>query len=463
MGSMLLLLLVAAGVRLAAARGPLWLDEIWTLGPQILGKVRTLGDVFRAIHHENNHYGNTLWAWFLGGDREAVWYRLPSVFAGVWLTWCGWRLGLKRSWPAAVGCASLMAGSYLLIHYGSEARGYAWAVTCLLGGWLLRDRLTVRPAWWVLVAIAVVECCGIAAQPVFVCHLIGVLTLAFSAAIWGNRSERPQGRRGIFATLPALAWLAWLYAVDLGRAFNAGGTLYPRGLIARQVLSLLWGGPLSGAGLWWGAGVGGILCVGAAVVLWNQEKPFVKYALVAGVLAPWGILIAEARAEVYPRYFLPGVTCALAGWGLAFGSLWMRRGWWRWVAGGMLWLVLACQGRHVARLLDLGRGDPDQLVGLVAAATPHNAPPVQILSDQVFRFETWLGPKRLAGPPELRFVAPEQARLPPADWLVLQRTELEGDFPDRQRVGPFTYELRHVVSGAGLSGWSTGLYIRKPR
>lgn len=457
---LILLLIIAGATRLAAAGGALWLDEAWTLGPQILGKVNSVSDVFTGIHHENNHYWNTLWAWCLGPERPAWWYRIPSVIAGVLTTWCGWRLGHKRSFPAAVFVAALLGGSYLMVHYGSEARGYSLAVVCLVGAWLLRERLTAQPGWGVVIAIAVVECWGLAAQPVFVCHLAGVVTLAATAVVWGNSRERQQGARALWTTVPAGIWLGWLYAVDLSRAFNAGGNIYSPRLIVMQTMSLLWGGPLAGVSLKWGAATGAGICAAAVLLLWMREKPLVKYALVTGMLAPWAILVAEARAEVYPRYFLPGVTCALVLIGLACGELWSRGGGWRIVAGCAFWAMLVCQGRHVARLMEQGRGDPDAVRNLLVSGSSSENPRIEILCDQVFRFEVWLGSKRIDGPPRLALIPPEQARLPPADWRLDQRTELEGAFPPKQRVGPFEYELQGVVPSAGLSGWSTGAYRR---
>ncbi|MFM8584193.1 MAG: hypothetical protein ACKOFW_22265 [Planctomycetaceae bacterium] len=457
---LILLLILAGGTRLAAAGGALWLDEAWTLGPQILGQVNSVGDVFTGIHHENNHYWNTLWAWCLGPERPAWWYRIPSVIAGVVTTWCGWQLGFRRSFPSAVFVASLLAGSYLLVHYGSEARGYSMAMACLVGAWLLRERLAVNPGWGVLLAIACVECWGLAAQPVFVCHLAGVVTLALAAVAWGNSAERYQGARALWATVPAGAWLGWLYAVDLGRAFNAGGIIYSPSLIVMQTMSLLWGGPLAGEALKWGALMGVGICGIASLWLWTREKPLVKYALVAGVLAPWAILVVEARAEVYPRYFLPGATCGLIVIGLALGELWRRGAGWRFVAGGAAWALLACQGRHVARLIDQGRGDPDAVRNLIVAESPGKNHEIEVFCDQVFRFEVWLGTRRLEGPPRLRLIPPEQAPMPPPAWRLDQRTELDGPFPTQQRVGPFQYELQKVFPSAGLSGWSTGVYQR---
>ena len=74
------LLIGAAGLRIAAANNDLWLDEIWSL--RLAGQVKSPWDVFTSIHHDNNHYLNTLWMWAVGPDRRPLVYRLPSLLAG---------------------------------------------------------------------------------------------------------------------------------------------------------------------------------------------------------------------------------------------------------------------------------------------------------------------------------------------------------------------------------------------
>src|SRR5208283_5094387 len=59
--------LVAAGlaVRLWCARGPLWLDEIWSI--ENLAPLTRFWQVFWGISHDNNHFLNSLWLYFATG------------------------------------------------------------------------------------------------------------------------------------------------------------------------------------------------------------------------------------------------------------------------------------------------------------------------------------------------------------------------------------------------------------
>jgi len=73
---------VAAGfcLRIVAAKGDLWLDEIWTL--RLLEPINSLGDVFFKVHHDNNHFFNSAWIWLIGPGAPILLMRLPAILLG---------------------------------------------------------------------------------------------------------------------------------------------------------------------------------------------------------------------------------------------------------------------------------------------------------------------------------------------------------------------------------------------
>src|SRR5215472_16226408 len=110
-------------VRMLAAHNDLWFDEIWTL--QLLReRAHSFGDVFTNIKHSNNHHLCSLWMWLVGQDASPLVYRLPSVLASIGTIVLAWLIGLRQS--RLVGCSAviLTSWSYLLIHFGTEARGF---------------------------------------------------------------------------------------------------------------------------------------------------------------------------------------------------------------------------------------------------------------------------------------------------------------------------------------------------
>lgn len=120
-----LVALTLAGLvlRLLAARGDLWLDEIWSL--QNLEKLHSAGEIFWGISQDNNHLLNSLWLWIAGPGAPPLVIRLEAVLCGTLTIPVAARLCRHAGHPAGFAGAALVAGSPLFVHYGSEARGYA--------------------------------------------------------------------------------------------------------------------------------------------------------------------------------------------------------------------------------------------------------------------------------------------------------------------------------------------------
>ena len=112
-------LVLAVVLRLAAARNDLWLDEIWSL--DLAARVHRPIEVFTGLHHDNNHYLNTLWLWAVGPDRDALVYRLIALITGTATVAMAGRIG-RAGAAAALSAMLLFAVSYVMVVYSSEAR-----------------------------------------------------------------------------------------------------------------------------------------------------------------------------------------------------------------------------------------------------------------------------------------------------------------------------------------------------
>ena len=110
-------------VRVFAAHNDLWFDEVWSL--QLLReRGHSFADVFTNIKHSNNHHLCSLWMWLVGQNASALVYRLPSVLASIGTIVLAGLIGLRQSRLAGCVAVILTSWSYLLIHFGTEARGY---------------------------------------------------------------------------------------------------------------------------------------------------------------------------------------------------------------------------------------------------------------------------------------------------------------------------------------------------
>jgi hypothetical protein len=122
--------LLGLALRLRAAHGDLWLDEIWTL--LLLERAKTIGDVFIGVHHDNNHFLNSAWLWLVGPDAPTTLMRLPAIVFGALAILTAAALGRRFCDAAGVIAAVLIAVSYFFVHYSSEARGYSGMILAIL-------------------------------------------------------------------------------------------------------------------------------------------------------------------------------------------------------------------------------------------------------------------------------------------------------------------------------------------
>src|SRR5690242_98457 len=133
-------------VRVFAARNDLWFDEVWTL--ELLREhVRSIGDVFTNVKHSNNHHLSSLWMWLVGQNASALFCRLPSVLASIAAIVVAGLLGLRRSRLEGCIAVILTSWSYLLIHFGTEARGYSLAIFFTLLAWYSLQQFEERRSW----------------------------------------------------------------------------------------------------------------------------------------------------------------------------------------------------------------------------------------------------------------------------------------------------------------------------
>ena len=197
-----------------------WLDEIWTYF-----SARSLTSplaVFSAIHHSNNHHLSTLIFYWIGDAQHWAAYRIPSLVSGTASVALAAGFAARRGRLEAVLAAVLTAFCFALIHFSSEARGYAPMVCfSLLALWSLELDLE-RPRARTAALFGASTVLGFLSQLVFLFFYAGALV--HSAQRLLRKRTAGRGALGGLARLhlAPLACLALLYWVDL-RELQVGG------------------------------------------------------------------------------------------------------------------------------------------------------------------------------------------------------------------------------------------------
>lgn len=453
------LLVLGLGVRVAAARGDLWLDEIWSI--EMAQRAGGPLGVFTALHHDNNHYLNTLALLVLGDLRSSWVYRIvPLVASALWLIWVAMAVG-KRSRLEAVFVMALLSPSYFFVLLGTEARGYAPLLLFLSLAWTcLELEMQGRPGPWKLL-FGIFSILGLLSHFSFVFFLSGALAWVVYDAV--ARAHRPAVKWARCVRLFALPMAAasLLYWLD-GRHLRVGGApLMGVAEAVGQAAALALGLPAHGL---WLVLAPLILTVVVSLELQrrrNRGDSDWMVFVIAIFIAPALALLTLRPPFVAARYFLIPLFLALL---LLAGFL--RHAWQQGGAGrratvaAVLIVILAGNLVQLSRFLIGLRGDYGKAVDRLALEA--SGLPISIGSDHDHRNRTVLQFYARRDHPDLEveYVEVGEWATEQPEWLLLHSFEegLYGNPLLRTPAG--TYRLVETFRHHGLSGWDWFLYRR---
>jgi hypothetical protein len=451
---------LAGAIRIAAARGELWLDEVWTLR-LLQDNAHSPADILFRIAHDNNHVLNSLLMYWAGPNGSAWVYRWPAVLAGaLTVVLAGWTQR-RRGTATALASVVLIGASYLLVQYSSEARGYAYEVLFSMLAFAILCAADESPSLWWDFGFAATCIVGFLTHPLFV-----IVFLAAQVWTWFPGGPRSIGRlvqTALFRTaLPGL-FFAWLYVAVLRHMTIGGGDVQRFADVILQTLSLSVGGPFGQIGEYAAAAIAVALTLAAFWRVFRQSPKRGTFYLSAIIVLPALVLLIGPRQDIYPRYFLGSVFFLLLLWseylGGAGASARSLRGW-PVVALGAF--VLA-NGWHVSQLVLLGRGHYQDVIALMARDT--RGAQVLVVVDHQFRQGMMLDyyGHRLGLSKPLQVGNPTASNLHATEWLLTH--DLGVDFvPESTITTPdgVTFRLVAHYPFAGLSGWNLCLYRRAP-
>jgi hypothetical protein len=454
---------VAIGIALAivlrfwASFDDFWLDEIWS--QMMAAQLKSPLEVVTRVHHDNNHYLNTLVLYAFGQDAPVYLYRLPAVLAGiVAVLLCGW---IARQWsrPAGVAATLLTGYSFLLIQYSSEARGYAYVMLFTMASFAVIQESLERPRaiWNILFAGCAVL--GFLSHLTYLFAYVPLVAWSFWRRFrrvgWLSREHIVPL---ICQILIPAGFLMLLYFVDLRYITVGGGDENPIGTIIAQATSAAFGGPLEGpATVWMAIAVALVALVALPLLHYSGSDLWVPMSIGIFVV-PAAILLIARPQWPYPRYFLVSMLFLqlLISWFLG----WIyQRSYGKVVYVLVLAAILAGNGVSVAELLTYGRGGYQAAVRYMLDQT--FVEKVFVASDHDFRTKTVLGFyfARAGGLGRAGYY--DSGKWPPEgpEWFVMHSFARQYS-PGKviQDDQGHTYELARVYPYAGLSGFNWALY-----
>jgi hypothetical protein len=356
-------ILLGSAIIILCARGELWFDEVLSL--QWAKNAAAPWQLLTLYRHDNNHLLNTFWMWLVGPGAPELLLRSFSIACGVATLILLYLLAGLLSPRVRLVPLILAAGSYALVLYSSEARGYAPALASSLGClwiWLRhegRPTLGSVPAFWAL-ALA-----GLLSHPSIVYVLAAI-------GCWQLCRKRESLRAWLGDLRAALWWLAvpGLLAVVLFFAFFrgmdvAGGPTLPPAVIAAEFFRYGLGLPGS-ENHPWATAVTGVFLILAALV-WGvhrfsgQRVFFTAALLVLPGVAYW----VAGREYVYFRYFLVCLPLLFLLLGCLAERLWSSSAGGRVLVAAAVSASLALQSPPLFELAWQGRGSCREVLATI--------------------------------------------------------------------------------------------------
>ena len=333
----------------------------WILPSQVSAPL----DVFTKIHHDNNHYLNTLYLFLVGSVGNWPGYRIPSILAGIGTVALAGLIGRRRN-PASALLAMLVLGfSYVLVLYSSEARGYMGVVFFSLQSFYLLDRYLETKRWPFALMFSLSAVLGLMSHLVF-------LTVYLAELVWSGyrlMKSRPGPRRIAIAVLSCHAvpslFIAALYFLDIRFMTIGGGTTST--LLNGYGTALAWGlgTPTAKVAILW-TGIAAVAII--AVGLWRLRREKDLHVFFGSVIVIFPILLAVASGSklLYVRYFIVANVFLLILFSFVLADLYRQGPRGKTLCLLVLFAYLAGNGRHLASLFVHGRGQYCEAARLMA-------------------------------------------------------------------------------------------------
>ena len=441
------LLLAAALLRVAGMFNDFWIDEIisWDIARTMLSPIQIL----TSVHHDNNHHLNTLWMYLLGERRFWVWYRVPSVVAGVVTVALMAKLASRGSRRAAVIAAALGATSYFLIQYSSEARGYALATMFSLACALLLENYLETRRRTISFAFGLCAILGMLSHLSFLYVYLGLVVWSVLARCTWRDSVRLHGL--------AIVFVITLYVIDTRLLTVGAGPIYSRWHVIVETAGWTIGMPR--VGIWPVVAAALVLLglIGGVILIARANRPEASFYLIAICLGPALMLTLWRQPYVYPRYFVLCVPFFLVLVARLLAKLPVS------VAAIILMLFVIGNAFNLANFYRVGRGS--YLEALRSVQNDNSVVTTMTIGstqDRRNRLMVTFYRRYLPAQPSIEYVDDALTAPEPPRWLIVDDVEdRESNNEPRRTIDGQQYYLARTFGYAGLSGMNW--YVMKRR
>lgn len=439
-----------------AARGDLWLDEIWSIF--FAEAAKTPWEILSAFKHDNNHILNTLFLYLLGKQQHLLLYRMFAVVSGVGSLVLLIKIASRWGRLESVFVLLLAGSSYPLILYFSEARGYAQAIFFgLLAFYALREsHISFSPGKLVLFWVA--SLLGILAHLTFIIVFLSLSVYIIHHELSTEESFFMKTRQALkYLSVPAVFLVTFYFTYVRGMAIGGGPRIDLYSELGKGIICLL---GLPDVLLYAGLLVMALLISFVVFMLYTDKKPLWSFYLSILIIAP-AVIIAITNPSYFhfrylivcfPYYYLILSFILARVWRAGKKAL-------PYLVALILCLYVAGQSLRLGPLFQYGRGSYQTVIRQMENSTAASV--ITVGSDNDFRNKMVLSfyARFLQGGKTIQYIDQESWGSQSPEWLILHNLDASAE-PDPWIDIPSgrPYWLVKKEKFSGNSGFSWFLY-----
>ncbi len=438
-----------------AARGDLWLDEIWSLS--FAEAAKTPWEILSLFKHDNNHILNTLFLYLIGQQQNLFLYRAFAILSGIVSLIL--LVKIASQWGRLEGIfVLLLAGtSYPLILYFSEARGYAPAILFSLLSFYILQNIQIRHSvklvlFWLTSILGVLAhltyLIVFSALAIYIIHYEFTANKTFFVKSWQTAK---------YLSVPFIFIIFFYFSYVRGMAIGGGPPIDRFTELAKGADCLL-GLPDT---LW----IIGLLLITlivsfATITAYSEKKPEWSFYLAVLLIMPTAIIAVTNPAYFHFRYVIVCFPFYYLIISFILAKVWrVDKKVLRYLVVLILFLYVAGQSMYLLPLFHYGRGNYQAIIKEMVDTTAANV--ITVGSDNDFRNKVVLSfyARFLPKGKTIQYVNQGFWASQPPEWLIVHNLdELAVPEPWVQTSTNRIYRLIKTEKFSGNSGFSWFLY-----
>jgi hypothetical protein len=455
---LIVVIILGMGSRIAACFTDFWFDEIWTLFNS--NQLESVLQIFTKFKLDNNHHLNTFFFFLFGDQNNWAIYRIPSLVVGIFTIPLVWFVMSRIGRLEAIIASLLTAGSYLMIYFSSEARGYAFVIFFAFATFFTTERYSSNKQliWAVLSWLCIGF--GFLSHSIFIFVFIAVI-------LWLPFQEIKRKEKWLsiivdnFKCLGVPAALLGFFYFFVIRQMQIGGG-DPYRLIDILVQTLSYAGGVDPAFHMLSVFVSVAVVsffIWAIIRLWQKGKSEWIFFITVIFIAPATVFIVHKPEILFVRYFLISIFFGYIVSSYLLADIYRKSRSGRIFVSIILLLFLLANGLQVIKLLNYGRGGYLKAMHYIAENTPPRED-ITIATDHPFRNGMIIEYYKRFLPKEKKIITVYRYKDPfIPQWIIFHYFDKPDTISKTIKDSyNHSFTLSKIFDYAGPSGWGWIIY-----